>query len=484
MKRKGLESLKEKREEAATPEKKHEEKLEVVEGAESNHTPSNSPPKQSVVSEEEPAVDDDRDMDEQDEEWDPYEETRSPPTAKKDEPRAMLQPTVEEYYSELTPAKFAYSRARRYSRERSREVEEQDQTLHEDDPIPSPGPLSSPFSSPARSPISQRPAAHLSQSPRIDLDEELDQLRARCKQLEHLNSTLNQTIISERLQRETDTAAHEAQIADFSRREQDLEDMKNQSQQHSSDFRKEFGEVKEKLRVYEDQHSGHKVELERLRQAHVAEVRDLRAQLATQRSEHEDEVQALEQDIELSKRSREDAEEAAKLAQRKLAERDSEIEKLKTEIEQGEELREGIKEQLRTKMMDAERLASEKRDVEDATKKLEVDRLEDLRVVEGLKTEVEELKGQLETEREKVLAATQAAEARGEEGDDEFRAEFNDAIIERDALQDEVEALKVQLGEEKGGREKEARVREEVGEAFNARIAQAIRFVHSLLLHP
>lgn len=483
----GLPSLSEKREGdgglLTTPGKRDAEVFVEDEDGRtaSNHTPSNSPPKESVLHHRR-AADEDGENEEGSSAWEPYAESRTPTLQHMEGKNGFLQPTVEEYYSELTPARAASTQAAKFSTGRGEREEQHSPSKSE--PLQSEGRASSPPVSPQRSPVFQRSAPQPPHSHETTLQQELEQLRAQCQHLQNLNTSLTQTINSERRQRQEETTAHEAQLADFARREHDLAEMKAQSHQHKEDFRREFSNLKEQIQKYESQHQTHLQDLQRLKREHASSIQDLKAQLERERQELKHELRSLEQDIELARRSRDDAEDSARANREELDERAADVDRLKMEIQQGEELREGIKEQLRSAKMENERLEGVKKAKEDVEAELdlvrrrkdgEVERREAEHggVIEGLRKEVEEVKKDAEEQR--MMACESSASESLQKEVESLRKSYNTTLVERDALQDELTATQEHLATERSAREAEKEDVEAVNAALSVRISGAIR---------
>ncbi|KAK5112311.1 hypothetical protein LTR85_011583 [Meristemomyces frigidus] len=445
----------------------------------SHHTPSNSPPKESAWGSEphEHAEEEHVSSD-----WDPYEEgsTPQPPAHKQ-----FLQPTVEDYYSELTPARKPLA-----------VVQESPEQVHSPTEVhvsPSrmsksstPGRPSSPTLSPVRSPVMRRSAPTQLSSPfteprgRDEVDKQLQQLNARCQQLEHLNSALKQALDEEQRIRRREKTAHEAQLEHATRREKDLTEMKEEAYKRVTDFRSEYAEQKERLRAVEAQMASQQQETERLNRHHREEVEMLRDELETQRAAHQRELQAMRQELELERRSRDDAEETARVHRDELEEyrdaHDVENQRLKLELQEAEDTRGTIAElegRLRTARQETADLASARSAAEDTTAtvraeltalrqsrdgdttRITTDHRRAVELAEGLQKRLKELQQQLRDEQTAHDAEIERLQETNEQGQtattDELntlrneaeanQSVLNDAILERDAAQDSLAAL-------------------------------------------
>ncbi|EME43528.1 hypothetical protein DOTSEDRAFT_80881 [Dothistroma septosporum NZE10] len=305
----------------------------------SHHTPDNSPPKASPHVHEEPFSS----------EWHTYDSasTPAPPVHKQ-----FLQSTVEEYYSELSPGQRAsvHSRGRSLYSPRSAQKH-----LSSKEDESTPGRASSPTLSPVRSPIihrsgpNSRPGtAGTSYSKEVFNDEEknelerqLSQLSAKCQQLEHLNEALDRALEEDKRIRKQESDAHEAKLTEAARRERDLTEMKEAAYKHNDGFRREFAELKEKLRDQERLADNARLGSEGSERELRDEIKRLRDQMEAQQTEHTQEVKTLEQDVQLARRSRDDAVERAEAHREELEARnglqDAEIERLRAALQQAHE---------------------------------------------------------------------------------------------------------------------------------------------------
>jgi len=463
----------------------------------SHHTPSNSPPKESVWDiEHQGSIDEPRDEGEHQDssDWDPYDGTPQPPVHKE-----FLQPTVEDYYSELTPARVPSAQRQQsltptgLPPARAEESPEQLQSPTEAHVSPSkmsrsstPGRPSSPTLSPVRSPVIQRSAsAHMSsRMNHVRKDEEmyrqLQQLQARCQQLGHLNSALKQALDEEQRIRRQEKTAHEMHMTHATRRENDLTEMKEEAYKRAADFKEEYAEQKVRLRETEVRIANQQQELERSNQYHKEEVEMLRDEMQTQRTAHDREVEAVKQKVEQEKRKRNDAEEAAKMSHEGPEEhreaQDSELQRLRLQLQQVEDAHSNIKElenQLKISHLQVAsvRAAKSAADNETAAVRAELDDLkmsqdqETMRVTgeheravelaEGLQKKLEELQQQLHDEQtshdaeiERMQDSHDQAQTSTTSELNDLRNELeanqsllNDAILERDAAQDSLASL-------------------------------------------
>lgn len=301
----------------------------------SHHTPKNSPSKGSVL--------ENTQHEEQfSSEWqtDGEGSTPQPPVHKQ-----FLQPTVEDYYSELTTARqasFALS-ARSHAFDTARAVQKQ---LRTGDKEPTPGRASSPTISPVRSPVLQRTSNNNSyerepdNESRLPMETEFRQLDARCQQLGHLNDALSRALEEERRGRKQDKLYHESGSAEAARREQDLVEMKELAHRHNDAFRREFVQLKEKLldqKTKESTESKHGVE----QCDHASELQELRADMERQKLQDRLQIRALQHDLELTRKAVSEAKNDARVLREELNEdhdlHQAETERLGIELQQAHE---------------------------------------------------------------------------------------------------------------------------------------------------
>jgi hypothetical protein len=477
----GLHSLKEAREteqeldKLAIPE--HNAAQEDEDHSASHHTPIDSPPKESVFEDSRHG----RGNEEGSSDWDPYVEgaTPQPPPH-----QHLLQPSVEDYYSELTPARPASLPTSRIpSRGYMSSTQPPQGILARSEPS-TPGRPSSETISPVRSPVFQRSMPKTNEA----TFRQLQELREKCQHLEHLNASLNAAIDDEKRFRRQDREMYEAKLTDASRRESHLSELRNQAYEHKEDLRREVGELKERLHKQES-------ETNKLRQSRDAKMDDGKQQADRERMEHVQEVRALEQDLELARRSRDDAEEMARVAKDDLEEyraardantrRDDDLRSRLSELQ--DQLRSLTSENNTLKL--AKKSADEtvnnvraelsllKQTQQEDTTRLAGDHRRAVTLAENLQSQLKELR-QKQRDRQtahdaeiaSINAAKQAAVSVSNSEDESMmqtvRAELtvsqtklntltcqldkkqtalNTAILERDAYQDELSALKADL---------------------------------------
>ncbi|KXS99324.1 hypothetical protein AC578_6750 [Pseudocercospora eumusae] len=480
----------------------------------SHHTPENSPPKLSVL-------DHAGDEEQFSSEWqtDGEGSTPQPPAHKH-----FLQPTVEDYYSELTTAQQTpgQSRGRTHgtinsSKKQTLEKEAEEQST--------PGRASSPTLSPVRSPVLQRSstqgtlkrtsthgtyAREADHQSRIEMEQQFKQLHAKCQQLEHLNDALGHALDEERRTRKQEQLKYETSSSEAARREKDLLEMKEMANRHNEEFRREFAQLKEK---FEDQQT--LAEMARKNatgdeQSHALEAQALRGEIERLKLDHNLQIRSLQQDLEMANRSRIDAEEHARLLRQEHAsERDlhqEEVARLKAETKQAQEnetviaqlerqLHEARTEIARLKSNNAEavdqlKTASEELEAAKHGHDDELDRAVDERsravqLAAGFQRQMQELRQQLRDGKAKheseMARLRNSHERNGQTSTQEIevirieleskQSELNTAIFERDQAQDSLQTLTSEVSTLR----KQLSDQESVNSTLDLRVTEAIK---------
>ena len=445
----------------------------------SHHTPSATPPKESVFD----TRTRDAGMDDLSSEWNPYAEAATPHANLRNYDHNLLQPTVEDNHSELTPARFASMQGLQKGGRNS--------TIQETSPTKSdrstPGRPSSETISPVRSPELQRSRPSTSHTQQPSLEQELQSLREKCQKLEALNASLSKAVDEERQHRIKEVSVHETEMRDAARREKDLVSMKDEAYKHKEDFRREFSEMKERLQAYEKQHSEGRDGIERLKRDYEGEIKRVRDEGEQEAAELNQEIRALEQDLELARKGREDAEDDARALRVELEEYrdepDAELDRMRRSLRDDDGLQGRIVEladELRDVRADNEKLKSAKEAAEeqtgtvraeisvlrqahdDETTRLTSDHRRAVSLAEDLQGKLRDVRRQLKQQQarhEAELEALRAAEVRkstSERNNDEYEEEselqrlrseleskqiaLNEAILEKDAAKDNLEA--------------------------------------------
>ncbi|KAK4502063.1 hypothetical protein PRZ48_007874 [Zasmidium cellare] len=456
-------------------EPQHEDRLavpetgEVDEKTESHHTPDSSPPKVSVL-------DQTTHEDQFSSEWQTpgSHSTPIPPVHKQ-----FLQPTVEDYHSELTPRRDMSQHTRGRSLHNSHTTQKHSPAKEEHS---TPGRASSPTLSPVRSPIIQRSAGQDEDYPdeeKHELERQLSALSAKCQQLEHLNDALGQALDEDRRIRKQEAADHEAKLAEAARRERDLAEMKEAAYRHNDGFRREFGDLKEKLREQERQVETERAGNEVSKQDLQDELLRLRERMELEKMEHSQQIRALEQDLQLARRGRDNAEETVRVHREELEEQneihDEEVARFREELKDArntqtivKNLEARLKEAnehvstLRTangeaneKILDLrDKLSKAKQGHDEETQVTAADRSRAVELAANLQRQLHELKQQLKDEQaaheeEMEQLKWRHAQAR-ETSQDELevvrgeleakQTELNEAILERDEAKDTLQS--------------------------------------------
>jgi chromosome segregation ATPase len=442
----------------------------------SHHTPSATPPKESVFDRREG----DAAVGDISSEWDPYAEAATPYAPLTNYQQHLLQTTVEDYHSELTPARIA---SMQLSQKTVRNATIQETSPTKSDPS-TPGRPSSETISPVRSPELQRSRPSTSHTQQTSLEQELQSLREKCQKLEMLNASLSKAVEDERRHRAEEATAHDTEMKEAARREKDLVNMKDEAYKHKDDFRREFSEMKERLQTYEKQHSEGRDGIERLKRDYEGEIKRVRDEGDQEAAELNQEIRALEQDLELARKGREDAEDDARALRAELEEYrdepDAELDRMRRSLGDDDGLRSRVAEledELRSVMVENEKSKAAKeaaeertgkvraelsvlRETHDATARLTSDHRRAVSLAEELQVKLKDLRRQLKEQQarhEKELESLRAAEGRKLTSDrttDENESELqrslseleskqvalNEAILERDTAKDSQEA--------------------------------------------
>lgn len=291
-------------------------KLHEDRTTDSRHTPENTPPRTaSSWSVPKP-------MDEQMAEgphqgeldssnWESYSHESTP------QPLLQLQlhqPTVEDYYSEMTPARQLST-----SRHSSTDAEHTSPTLvrRRSSVHSEPSSVGRNLSR-ATSPIPSQTAKERS-SLRSDLrlESQLQLMQERCRHLQDLSTALNLTLDEERKSRKQEEAAYKDSMAKASQREQDLvtadkanaEALSQVKQWRSrlEDQEDEAKELSKRVRQQEEQ-------VRSLQEKHAAETRELRQRLEEQQRDHAEQLHKLQnQDRKQSTEAKDPADESQRL---------------------------------------------------------------------------------------------------------------------------------------------------------------------------
>lgn len=482
--KKGLESLRETRDEGVqanrsflTPRKQQEEEQSA-----SHHTPSNSPPFESVFdarpnfSQGAPDVS----------EWDPYtdgeESTPGVPAQ-----NHFLQPTVEDYYSELTPARMLSVR-RTKSGSSHTHVAGHDEYLEKERPT-SPGRPSSETLSPVRSPERSRirspalartaPRHFSSQSTEAAFESQMNDLQAKCKQLEILNAALSHAVEEERRMRADEKSSSERRTVDAARREQALADMKDQAYAQRDEYRKDLTELKMTVAQHDGERADGQQSSDAARKQYDEDVRRMTEDTRREKAAQQTRIRTLEQDLELARRNCDTAEEAERAAREELDKHRAALEKGEqddldrmqsdlTQIEDPHERVQELEEDVRAAKTQIDKLRVAKKVAEDETSDIRAElaslrRTQDdaarvttdhrraVAVAEDLQGQLQKLREQLHNEQTEIeRMRNEVSNAPDQSSVQEPKAlqseveakqiELNTAILERDALRDDLEA--------------------------------------------
>lgn len=429
----------------------------------SNHTPTGTPPKASVFGTSQQELRDPTDSPG----WDPYveEATPMPPPH-----RHFLQPTVEDYHSELTPLRAPLINSRLLpdpSHQQQREVE---QDAGQSDPS-TPGRPSSETISPVRSPAIQRPQPRQfsSQSEEASFERQLQELHSRCHQLEQLNTSLHTAVDKERQLRARDQKDFEHKLSEVSSRERELFEKASRASVQDRSYQRDVADHQHQLKQRD-------AALDRLRREYAS----LQQQMKQHKLDYEQELKAMEHDIDLANQSRDDALDSARAAEEDMAkiraardtashhdaslrshlsELQEQLRSLSLENESAKSARK-IADEIATSIR-AELTLLRQTQAEETTR-LTGDHRRAVGMAEDLQKQLHELRQELHDQQ--ALHQSELNRLRGtplpimpgsandedgpashENPDDAKQAELNTAIFERDALQDELDAVKAEL---------------------------------------
>ncbi|KAK5683279.1 hypothetical protein LTS10_004810 [Elasticomyces elasticus] len=328
--------------------------------ATSNNTPDHSPPKDSPWHER-PSFREQQDEvhgnDESD--WDPYAPTGTPQVPAH---KHFLQPTVEDYNSEFTPARMPSGNAPSLRITTNSAPRSKPASPQHSEPS-SPGRPSSetlsPIRSPERSPVLQRSHPARVSSPYTEperyreLEHQLQQLQERCRQLESLNSALRQALDEEQRVRRQEKAVHEKYMMDARNRESTMTRSRMEASR-SRQLEKQGQHVEDSERQTEN------------------EISKLRDELDTQRENSERHMQEMKRELELAVRGKESSEETARQHREELEDfRDSEaaeMEQLRHELQQARSTIVKLEGQAESASVEADRLRSEKEQAEQSAR--------------------------------------------------------------------------------------------------------------------
>ena len=318
----------------------------------SHHTPTGTPPQESVYASSRqglpsPAGSPD---------WDPYVEDSTPKPPPHKNP---LQPTVEDYHSEFTPARPFSTQVRHTPGLKNPLYGEAEQGAEESEPS-TPGRPSSETVSPVRSPVFQRSNARQfsSQSEEASFEQQLRELRDTCQRLEHLNEALNGAIDEERRLRQAEREAHKLALADVKKHEREVNEKNRKALAEKDGHQRTLEALQRQVRNSEG-------DLARSKQDHAKEVNALKDRMDREKEGHDQELDAMEQDLQLASRSRDDAEEATRAAKDDLAIYKEKQEKIsQNDTDLAAELSE-LQEQLNTSTAEVEQLKSAKKSTDE-----------------------------------------------------------------------------------------------------------------------
>lgn len=410
----------------------------------SHHTPTGSPPRESVWRKSNHEEGDES-------EWDPYSEASTPkPPAHKE-----LQPTVEDYYSEIMPTHFQFAQSLRSKN--GRESKDGDGAR---------------ASSPTLSPVIQR-----TNGSKDNLELELLRLQNRCLQLENLNNTLTQALKAEREKRSKEAAEHNTHAENAVRREKELLDTRDDATRRVQDFKRELERQKEASQSYRAESESESEQIRLLKEDHDIELQKLKTELEKLKAQHGRELRTLQQEHDLVRRNRDEAEETARALRSEMDE--IELNRLSVGLDQNEMPPSGVRSSAERELVELR--ATQEREA----KRAETEKQRNAEHTAELQQSIKDLRKQLFDEQVVHDAELLQMEEKHQQPNNSNSSELedlrndleakqsllNDLTIDRDAAQDdlattreELESIKSQLADVQA-----------VSAAMDARISDAMR---------
>lgn len=291
----------------------------------SNHTPTDTPPRISV-SQRTPVIDSS--------EWEPHGVTSTPfPRPRPN----FLQPTVEEYQSDISPARSM--------------------SRHEP---PSP-PLGSSFIKSPQPPQNDDlqhshsrgyfPAASVKSSEdEAEEDEDADYheedsimnpLYNKYQQLEQFNDLLQSELSDERKLRGEDSLAHKSQLQEATRREEDLRESIRVLQLENEEQKQDHENVKTQLQSRTDELKDMKTNQASDGQDGILRIQQMEKEKDLLTSKHGEELQTLRRELEAARRKQHDSSEDARVSRQELDEaretHEDELNRLRLELQNARE---------------------------------------------------------------------------------------------------------------------------------------------------
>lgn len=335
-----------------------------------------------------------------------------------------------------------------------------------------PPPASHHFSLPGpheHSEMTPRPAQRRqsSQLENSKIEEQFEELRAQCHRLQRLHDTLSNALEDERSARRVDVATHQAPLALATKHELDLAELKTLAHAQKEDLKHEFKDLKMRLQQHEDSACAQQRFAECPRCAQDDELTKLKEHIERQAQEHGREMRNSEQEVELARRGRDNAEETAKAYREQLEEsrgvHGAEVTRLESELNRtgklsedvlnlGEQL--GKAKQEKKEALDARKAAEEEASrlraelsvikqssQEEATRLIKFNE-HATELVADLQTQVDALQQKLEAQQATHVAELRASTAvTTSKPNHDLQTTLNDAILDRDAALDELKAL-------------------------------------------
>jgi hypothetical protein len=296
----------------------------------SHHTPSDTPPRISVS--QRTPVDSS--------EWEPHGITSTPfPRPRPN----LLQPTVEDYFSEISPNR-SISRPEPLDpplgssfikTPQSIRIDPQRNTTHSRDSSPSPS-------------IQPDPSVQVEDDEEdeedLDYHEEnsiMNPLHNKYQQLEQFNDLLQSALNDERQLRSEDGLAHKSQMQEADRREENLRESIRVLTLENEEQRQEYEGVKSQLQQRTNELDNMKSDKASDGQNGIARLQQVQKEMDLAASKHTEELQALRRDLEAARRKLHDASEDAETYRKELDDaresHEDELNRLRLELQNARE---------------------------------------------------------------------------------------------------------------------------------------------------
>jgi hypothetical protein len=301
----------------------------------SNHTPTDTPPRISV-SQRTPIIDSS--------EWEPHGITSTPfPRPRPN----LLQPTVEEYQSEISPARSISrhgppSPPLGSSFIKSPQPPQNDALQHSHSRGYFPAGSEKSLEDDAEEDEAEGDEAE--EDATADYHEEdsiMNPLYNKYQQLEQFNDLLQSELSDERKLRGEDSLTHKSQLQEATRREEDLRESIRVLQLENEEQKQDHENVKIQLRSRMDELADMKFNQASDGQDSNLRIQQMQAEMDQLTSKHAEELQALRRELETARRKHNDSNEDARASRKELDEaretHEDELNRLRLELQNARE---------------------------------------------------------------------------------------------------------------------------------------------------